>query len=49
LNLEASAEVWHRRHFDDALAWAAERFGDAEALIDRKTRMGFRALHARRD
>ncbi|MDR2678231.1 MAG: AMP-binding protein [Zoogloeaceae bacterium] len=47
-NSQASPKTaWRQRRFYDALAWAAERFGDAEALIDRETRLGFRALHAK--
>ncbi|MDR0673282.1 MAG: AMP-binding protein [Zoogloeaceae bacterium] len=33
--------VWRNRRFYDAIHWAAETFAEAEALVDRETRLSF--------
>jgi fatty-acyl-CoA synthase len=39
--------VWRERRFYDAVEWAAETFGEAEALVDRETRLDFLTLCAK--
>jgi fatty-acyl-CoA synthase len=41
---DAKESLWRNRRFYDALDWAAETFGDAEALVCRDTRLGFGAV-----